>query len=325
MLEITYDAIEPILKEQRPQGDTLFFVFECPFSGNQVQCQYDFPKNNSASSAMQKTGLLLILTAASKSIKSIGRMLFGSSLLGRIFSGVAKVGVKRAGKEQTEQRKFTTAEKRVGAVEAFKSASDQWLWNAFRQQWILASEAPRFMSGFELQVCRATLADSYDRWVAGRVLVELAEMEDRISAAEEDVLISYLRAEDESLSAMQRRPPVTDAELNELTDGEPRVTLAMLSWLMALSDGFVSMAQRDSLTVLGDRLHLSDEQQKNARFWSQSHILEEVMRTLYDDGEYTVPAREQAYTFASQLGLSPSETMVAEARLLKRLSLLAAV
>ena len=325
MLEITYDAIEPIIKEQRPQGDTLFFVFECPFSRVQVQGQYDFPKNNSAGLAMQKTGLLLLLTAASKSVRTIGRMLFGSSLLGRIFSGVAKVGVKRVGKEQTEQRKFTTAEKRMGAVEAFKSIADQWLWNAFRQQWILEAEAPRFMSGFELQVSKATLTESYDRWVAGRIFVELAELEDRISPAEEDVLINYLRAEDESLSAMQRRPPVTDAEINELSDGEPRVTLAMLSWLMALSDGFVSIAQRDNLTHLCDRLQLDEEQKQNARFWSQSHILEEVMRALYDGGEYTVPAREQAYTFASQLGLSPSETMVAEARLLKRLSLLAEV
>ena len=76
MLEITYDAIEPIIKEQRPQGDTLFFVFECPFSRVQVQGQYDFPKNNSAGLAMQKTGLLLLLTAASKSVRTIGRMLF---------------------------------------------------------------------------------------------------------------------------------------------------------------------------------------------------------------------------------------------------------
>lgn len=325
MLEITYDAIEPILKEQRPQGDTLFFVFECPFSRVQVQAQYDFPKNNTASSAMQKTGLLLILTAAGKSVRTVGKMLFGSSLLGRIFTGVAKVGVKRAGKEQTDQRKFTTAEKRMGAVEAFKSIADQWLWNAFGQRWILASEAPRFMSGFELQVSRATLTDSYDRWIAGRILVELAELEDRISPAEEDVLVSYLRAEDESLSAMQRRPPVTNAELAEVSTGEQRVTLAMLSWLLALSDGFVSLAQRDNLLELGDRLNLSEEEKKNARFWSQSHILEEVMRSLYDDGEYTVPAREHAYNFASQLGLTPDETMVAEARLLKRLSLLAEV
>ena len=325
MLAITYEAIKPLIKDQRPAGDTLFYVYECPFSRKRIQGQYDFPKDDSASGAMLKTGLSAVVSTLSKSIKTVARMLFGTSIIGRLFSSVAKSGVKQAGKEQTQQRKFTTAEKRLAAVEAFKSIADQWLWNAFLQQWILLEEAPNYMSGFELQMCRAALTSNYDRWVAGRLLVEIAEMEDRMSAAEEDVLVSYLRAEDESLSAMQRRPPVTDAEVAELTDGEERVTLAMLVWLMALSDGFVSIGQRDNLTALGARLKLDEQQQNNARFWSQSHILEQVMRALYDDGEYTVPAREQAYTFASQLGLTPDETMTAEAQLLKRLSLLAAL
>jgi hypothetical protein len=323
MLEITYDAIQPLIREQAPDGDTLFFEFECPFSQRRVKAQYDFPKDSSTSGAMQKTGLRMVLASVAKSIKTVVRMIFGSSIIGKLAASVAKVGVKQAGKEQTEQRKFSTAEKRLGAIEAFKSIADQWLWNAFVQKWILVEEAPLYMSGFELQVCRAALTNNYDRWVSGRLLVELAEFEDRMSAAEEDVLNSYLRAEDESLSAMQRRPPVTDAEVDEISDGEQRVTLAMLGWLMALSDGFVSIGQRNNLVEMGERLKLTEEQQKNARFWSQGHILEQVMRVLYDEGEYTVPSREQAYNFGSQLGLTPKETMVTEARMLKRLSLLA--
>jgi hypothetical protein len=122
---------------------------------------------------------------------------------------------------------------------------------------------------------------------------------------------------------MQRRPPVTDAEVSELNEGDERVTMAMLAWLMALADGFVSMIQKEALTELCGRLDLDEEQIESSRFWAQSFVLEEVMRALYDDGEYTVGNREQAYTFASQIGMSPDETMKTEARLLKRLSLLA--
>jgi len=99
--------------------------------------------------------------------------------------------------------------------------------------------------------------------------------------------------------------------------------MAMLAWLMALADGFVSVGQKEGLNELCDRLELDEEQREHARFWAQSFVLEEVMRTLYDEGEYTPASREEAYNFASQIGMTPTETMASEARLLKRLSLLA--
>lgn len=321
MSDLSYDAIKPLIAEETPSGDSLLFVFQCPLSGVQIPAQHDFPKPSGAGAGAKKSFMRSMLSLVQTGIKAGGKALFGKSKIGKLATNMAKSSVKSVGKDLVKARIFTAKEKRFGAVEAFRSVQSQWLWDGFRATWLVRSEAGRFISDLQQQVATAGLDERYDREVAVRLMVELASHEHRMSPAEEDFLIRFLGAEHHTLGEIITRPPLTDSELEETAKGDSRVTILMMAWVMALSDGLVEMHQHELLQSFGMRLGLDPEQMNQASTMAQRYIVEEVMRGLYANGAaYTDASRARAYAFAGQVGMDRESTELTEARFLKRLS-----
>lgn len=321
MADLSYEAIRPLIAEETPSGDSLLFVFQCPLSGVQIPAQHDFPKPTGAGAGAKKSFMRSMLTLVQTGIKAGGKALFGKSKLGKIATNMAKSSVKSAGKDLVKARIFTASEKRLGAIEAFRSIQSQWLWDGFRATWLVRSEAGRFISELQQQLATAGLDTRYDREVAVRFMVELASDEHRMSPAEEDFLVRFLGAEHHTLGEILMRPPLTDAELSETSQGDSRVTMLMMAWVMALSDGLVELTQHEHLQRFGERLGLDPEQMEQAGTMAQQYIVEEVMRGLYADGAaYTPSSRAKAYAFAGQIGMDQDTAEKTEARFLKRLS-----
>jgi hypothetical protein len=250
-----------------------------------------------------------------------GKALFGKNKMGKMATNIAKSSVKSAGKDLVKARIFSAKEKRYGAVESFRSVQGQWLWDGFRSTWLVRSEAGRFISELQQQVATAGLVERYDREVAARIMVEVARSEDAISPAEEDFLIRFLGAEHHTVSEILTRPPLTDAELDQTVPGESRVTVLMMAWVMALSDGLLSAGKSQALTVFGERLGVGQDGMQQAAETARRYIVEEVMRGLYADGDsYNDATRAKAYAFAGQIGMDQDGAELTEARFLKRLS-----
>lgn len=320
MAEISFENIQPLIVEESVSGDSILYVFECPLSGVQVPSQYDFPKDKTAKSGIKKKFFKSILTIFTKGIKTFGKFVFGKSIIGKLVTNVAKTGAKSLGKDAIKTRHFSAKEKRQAGEGAFRAVISQWLWDGFRATWLVRAEAGRFISDFQRQVASAGLAANYDREVAVRMMMEVAQVDDRISAPEEDFLIRFLGAEHNSLPEIQGRPPLTDSELDELEPGPERVTLLMLAWVMSLSDGWLSTPQQQRLQAFGERLSMSTEDISDAATFARRYIVEEVMRGLYADGAYNPDTRAKAYAFAGQVGMVQDDAERTEAKFLKRIS-----
>ncbi len=321
MSMLTYEAIKPLIVEETPSGDSLLFVFQCPLSGVQVPSQHDFPKPKGAGASAKKTIFRSLLTFVQTGIKTAGKALFGKSKMGKMATNIAKSSVKAVGKDAIKARIFNAKEKRFGAIEAFRAVQGQFLWDGFRSMWLARAEAGRFISDLQQQVATSGLMEVYDRRVAARVMVEVAEADSRMSPAEEDFLIRFLGADHHTVGEIMTRPPLTDAELDLLTAGELRVTVLMMAWVMALSDGQLSMSQNQALQTFGMRLGLGPEQINDAAIKARTYMVEEVMRGLYVGVDaYNDATRKKAYAFAGQIGMKRDEAEVAEANFLKRIS-----
>lgn len=321
MADLSYDAIKPLIVEETPSGDSLLFVFQCPLSGVQIPAQHDFPKPSGAGAGAKKSIMRSLLTFAQTGIKLGGKALFGKSRMGKMATNIAKSSVKSAGKDIVKARIFTAKEKRYGALEAFQSVQSQWLWDGFRATWLVRAEAGRFISDLQQQVATAGLVQRYDRNVAARLMTEVAGAEERMTPAEEDFLIRFLGADHHTVGEILTRPPLTDAELDETTPGDARVTILMMAWVMALSDGLISTQQNQALLKFGMRLGLEADDMNKSAEMAKRYIVEEVMRGLYVGGEaYNDASRAKAYAFAGQIGMERDAVELTEARFLKRLS-----
>ena len=318
---LTYETVKPLIAEENPSGDSILYVFRCPLSGVQVPSQHDFPKPKGAAAGAKKTIMRSLLTFAQTGIKTAGKALFGKSKMGKMATNIAKGSVKSVGKEAIKSRIFTAKEKRYGAVEAFRAVQGQFLWDGFRSTWLARSEASRFISDLQQQIASAGLIEVYDRRVAARVMVEVAEVERRISPAEEDFLIRFLQADHHTVGEIMTRPPLTDAELDLVSGGDTRTTVMMMAWVMALSDGEMGTTQQQALQRFGSRLGLEPGELKHASEMAQSYMVEEVMRNLYCGGDsYNDETRARAYRFAGRIGMAGEDAEKTEAAFLKRLS-----
>jgi hypothetical protein len=319
--DLSYEMIKTLIVEETVSGDSLLFVFQCPLSGSQIPAQHDFPKPSGAGAGAKKTMMRSLLTFAQTGIKVAGKALFGKNKMGKMATNIAKSSVKSAGKDLVKARIFSVKEKRYGAVESFRSVQGQWLWDGFRSTWLVRAEAGRFISELQQQVATAGLVERYDREVAARIMVEVARSEDSISPAEEDFLIRFLGAEHHTVSDILTRPPLTDAELEQTEPGESRVTVLMMAWVMALSDGLLSTQKNQALSIFGERLGVGQDGVQQAAETARRYIVEEVMRGLYADGDaYNDATRAKAYAFAGQIGMDQDGAELTEARFLKRLS-----
>jgi hypothetical protein len=322
-VEPTFEIIQPLLVDEAVEGDVIEYTFECPLSGQKVKAQHDFGKDTSVDSKLRKTALKAVFGAVIKIVSTAAKTFLGKGLAGKMVGGLSKTALKEKGKEAQKARVFTAEQKQFGALQAFMEIADQFVWDGFGQQWVFAAAAGRFLSNLQRQLSVGGLDDLYDQLVAARILYAAAEMPDELTPTEEDFLRSFLKGTDLSLEHLRYRPALTDAELKQTSESEPRHTMIMLAWVMAQSDGVVSTRQQEEIRRFAERLGMDSETQVTMCKYAREFILEEVMRTMYGDNAYTDETRKQVYGFAGQIGMGHDHIQLTEARFLKRLTALA--
>ncbi len=322
-VDMTYPLIQGLIVQEAIDGDVIVYTFQCPLSGARIEARHDFGKDLSIDSKLGKTAKKSIIKVVSKTVVKAAKAIPGP--LGKTLSALLKTGIKEKGKEVTAARTFSAEQKQEGALLAFGTVADRWLWDGFGDRFVAASEASRFLSNFQQQLARAPLESRYDRNVAARVMIEVAGIEQRLAPAEEDVLRSFLDVSGEHLEVMQLRPPLTDAELSETEEGEGRCTLTMLAWVLALSTGAVSARRADAIRGFADRLGVANDAQERVAGFAREYVLEQVMEQLYVRDLYSLENRDHVYAFASQIGMKRDQLQSAEARYLKRQAALSEV
>ncbi len=309
-------AIRPLVSHHRVQGRNLMVTFTCPSSGTHVQARYAGPQASGVTSMVARQAKSSMVYEVRRQVLSMIRTMFGSSsAVGRVATSVASSALTAATMPSTQSgpQGLTSAQIDRGFVEAFQSVSGQFAWVGDR--WVHSSAAGALRGPLQNQLAEAPVDSRYDQLVLARMMVEVAAVHDGITAEEESYLADAIDPEWGSLAALMERPPLTRAELSQVSPGGGRVSMLAAVWALALADEHEAGAERELLEGYAAALDLDAEQ---ARTTAQSYVMDQAVEQVFAFGGHDRSARKALVDLGARIGLSRAEVEVAEARYQRR-------
>lgn len=319
MPEPTWDNVSPLIADRQVSGRNVRFTFRCPASGAKVQASAHVAPDSSVTGRVASQAKRTFFNELRWSVARSVRSALGYNLVGRVAGDLAGGLVEAAVQDRGGSSSAPSeSELRQAALDAFRSVSGRFVWDAARARWVSAEAAQQAMSPFEAQLARAPLTERYDRALLARMLVELSSADGRLSRDEEAMLLELIDADVGDAGALARRAPLSAAELAEASPGPARETLLMLAWSMALCDEELQDGERQRLEAYARALGVAGSAERQVRESAQTHVLEQVLDRACRMGPYDERAREQVHGAGSRLGMSADQCARAEARFLKR-------
>lgn len=309
-------AIRPLVSHHRVQGRNLMITFTCPSSGKHVQARYAGPQASGVSSMVTRQAKSSMVYEVRRQVLSMIRTMFGSSsAVGRVATSVASSAMTAATMPSTQSgpQGLSSAQVDEGFVEAFQSVSGQFAWVGDR--WVHSSAAGALRGPMQRQLADAPVSSRYDQLVLARMMVEVAAIHDGISSDEETHLADAIDPEWGSLAALAQRPPLTRAELSQVSPGGGRASIVAAVWALALADEHEAGAEKQLLEGYAAALDVDAEQ---ARATAQSFVMDQAVERVFAFGGHDRSAREALIDLGARIGLTREEVEVAEARYQRR-------
>ncbi len=307
-------AIRPLVTHHRVQGRNLMVTFTCPASGKHVQARYSAPQDTSVTSAVARQAQSSLTYEVRRQVLSAIRSMFGYSAMGSIATSVASSALTAATMPSTQgPQGLSQAQVDAGLVEAFHSVSGQFAWVGDR--WVHASAAGALRGPMEKQLAEAPVASRYDQLVLARMLVEVAQIHDGISSEEESHLADAIDPEWGSLAALAQRPPLTRAELSQVSPGPARVSMLAAVWALALVDEHEDGSERELLEGYAGALGADADQ---ARSTAQAFVMDQAVERVFAYGGHDMAARRALVDLGARIGLTRDQVEEAEARYQRR-------
>ena len=311
------ENIAPLIADLQASGRRIRVVFRCPVSGDQVNVSHSVNSRPAASSQMMNTAKRSMMYSLQGAVSSAIRDVFGYSMVSRVASDVARSAVQSA-TQNTSRSQLSDSEQRDAALEAFKTVSSRFVWDSSRGHWISAKAAKELLSPFERQIGEHPVSHTYDRTVLARMLVEIARADGRLSNEESTWLTDFIAPDLGSVRDLTARPPLSDAELGETSQGSVRQTLLMVAWTLALADEHFAEPEKQRLQGFAQGLRVNNRQVQDARTAAQGYILDQVLERMFTWGGHDNTARQQLMELAERLGMTQQEAQLAEARYQRR-------
>jgi len=311
----TLVAIQPLVSHHRVQGRNLMLTFTCPASGKHVQGRYSAPQSTGIGSAVAAQAKSSLAYEARRQVLSLVRSIFGSSsFAGRVATQVASTAVTSATMPSTRgPQSLTQAQIDQGIVEAFQTVSGQFAWVGNR--WVHQSAAGELRGPMDKQLAEAPVTSRYDQLVLARMLVEVAAVHGGISGEEQSYLADVIDPEWGSLEALAARPPLTRAELSQVSPGGGRSSMLSAAWALALADEHEAGAERELLDGYGAALGVDGAA---ARTTAQAFVIDQAVERAFAYGGHDVAARQALLQLGERIGMTRDEVELAEARYQRR-------
>lgn len=322
------EAIRPLVTHDRANGRHLVVTFTCPVSRTHVNAQVtaDAPSGAGALGGLGSAVAARAKQTAWMQLRyQVNRTLY--SALGGPLASIATTavdtvmtGLAGQGGASGAPQALSRAEHDRLLVEAFRGVSGAFVWANGR--WVHGSAAGALLSPFDKQLRDHPLASSYDREVAARISLEVALAHDGVADAErsrlDDALAAIGGGSGTSVAALSKRPPLSRAELAEVSPGPVRITLLALGWAMAFADERFDPREGARLDAIAAGLGVTDADRDRARDLSRAWILDQWFEQAFAWGSHDATLREQAVALGARLGMSRDEVEVAEAKFQRR-------
>ena len=316
MQKPTYESLSPIIADVQNNRRSVQVRFVCPVSQKSVQARYTMPTNNSIGARAQQTAQRSFMYAAQNAVSQVLRNVFGYNLFGRVASDVARQTMRNATTNSAQS--LSASEQKEAVVQAFLTVSSQFAWDGKRGSWIAASALKDALSPFDLQLKQNPVTHQYDRMVLARMLVQMAMADGVLASKEIEFLQENLNPNLGSIESLAARPPLSNAEFSQVSQGGVRESMLMLVWTLSIADEDFDPKEAQLLQNFAQQLGLNQGSLQKARAAAQDFILSQTMETMFAWGGQDRYARQNLLEIASKIGMSEQEALMAEARFQRR-------
>lgn len=318
MSDLSYASIAPLIAQAQQGGRAMRFTFRCPVTGQTVQASYTFPNDPGVGSKVTAAAKRSLWYELRREIGYAIRAVFGYNIVGRLASDLANSAMSASRSGVSTAAQYSEEERQVAAVEAFRSVSSQFVWDAKNSRWVSRRAIQDTLSPFERQVTEAPIAQPYDRDILARMLVEVACADGTMAEEEESFLMEFLDSDAGSVDDLARRPVLTEAELGETSAGPVRETMLMLAWVLAISDEEFADAEKKKLDAFSAGLGLPPMRKADVAKKAQGYLLDQALEKMFGFGGHDETARNELMKLADRIGMDRRAAAVVEAQFQKR-------
>jgi uncharacterized tellurite resistance protein B-like protein len=318
----TIEAVRPLVTQENAQGRYLLVTFTCPASRRPVSGRWTAPDSwgrdvtSKVAAQAKQTAWYEVRRQAHSLLHSV----LGGGL-GRI-AGSALDSAFYATQPSTSSASspaasLSGAAREQAIVEAFRGVAAEFSWVSGK--WVHKSAASSLLSPFERELHDKPFG-GYEKQVAARLCLEIAKSSGGISEEERSHLedaLGQVGADPGSLAALAQRPPLSKAELGEVSAAN-KLGLMALGWTIAYADEAFDEAEQARLDSVADGLGLSAADRLKARDLARGWLLDQWFERAFAWGGHDVHLREQAVAMGTKIGMSRDEVEAAEASYQRR-------
>jgi hypothetical protein len=288
---IRYLFIEPLIESAVVDGSLLCCTFRCPVSGARVR--------------------------AHVSIYATARDRGEAGLLGRLRRTVREAvqdvlgygdrADREAGPVPPAAGDLTEEDRRAAVERAFHSVSFRFVWDEEGRRWVSAASIADALAGFARQLEAAPVVEPAERALLGRVLLDVARADSRVTEEEREFLEHHLALGSGPIELCRLTVPSRE-EMAPCREAV-RETILMLAWALALSDYELAPAERDLLAADAHALGIAKERAAELRRYAQYFVLDRALEGAYQGGAGAIDARAhaEALALAGEIGLTDEE------------------
>lgn len=292
MREVTYESIEPLLQGVKRVGDRLRCTFRCPVTGASHKASASLKDDPQGA----RLGLLSSVSAA------LGRALRGA--LGASDDAEEEAAdaaaVETAPDPGPEERKAIV-------VRAFEALSPGFVWDGRKGAWVSADAVGDLSPRFAQQLAAHPVKRVEDREVLARILTGIARADGHVEPDEWAFLAEFVLADIGSPDDFMEMPALTPAELERVSAGGVRETMAMLAWAMAMTDQELAETEATLVEAFAQGLGLTPERTAAAREHAQRYVVDQALGALHAErGDLDAEAIERAREVARAVRLDPA-------------------
>ena len=309
--EITYDQIENLIVNSDVQGNQVHVTFALPGSDEVIEANATIRRSRNVQSQI---GRQFKRQAANEVRRGLGRMLrgiLGGGMAGRIGRQVVNTATRETTRNVVNLP--SKGDKRDAIVEAFKTVSNHFQFDASTGKWMKPTMSPAASNAeptpFEQQLAKAPVNSKFEKEVLARMLAHAAYADGELSEDEEDFFSASIPAEFGSVNSLAAADPVSKIEAEEIPAGV-RENIYMLAWTISSIDMETSPKEVDLLEEYGRTFGLSNERAEELADLARVHVLEGYMHPDIK--------RSEVQEMGAKIGLNEEEAERALIRWKKR-------
>jgi uncharacterized tellurite resistance protein B-like protein len=315
---MTLEAIRPLVANAEQQQTTLVCTFVCPVSGERVESRAQLQQGQGISDKIKRGAQESMMWQARSALARSIHRAFGYNFLSRMATDVATKAMHAAHNAQQGAPAFTQEARDAALIEAFRAVSSSFAWDPQQRRYVSAKLVQQNTPAFDRQLQEGRILVPYDQHMASRILIDIAAADGKLAAEEENMLRQMLPPQMPPIDQLRAKGPVTQAELEQISQGPPRHTALMLAWAMAAIDREVAPQEIARVNQIANWLGIDQARSQELRSWAFQHVLDQLLHVVYAHGQRDPQSYQEYIKTAQRLGMAQLDAERADAAWRKR-------